>query len=167
MTPTKRLSANAGLTMMEILVALIIIAVLFIAYWFNYSHSNEVWKRGRDKVLLQQALTTACEQMARDVRFGSSVDIAGSSITIQRYDQADEVFVPVRHYALASNQLMIDDGTGGSATPLVPEKCAALQFSRGPFGDTTEVRFVVTLEDKWANQATFRGSAFLRNIAED
>jgi hypothetical protein len=147
--------------MMEILIVLIIIVALFIAYWLNYSHSNEIWKRGRDKVLLQQAGTMAVEQIGRDIRFGSRASIAGSQLTIERYDQEDSVFVDVREYSLSSNQLQMD------GSPLVPEKCASLLFTYGPDDDTTEVRFVITLEDKWANQATFRGSAFMRNIAQD
>ncbi len=158
--PERRPSPISGLTMIELMVGVFLVTVIFLAIWFNYGHQQEIWKRGRDKVLLQQACTQASEQIARDIRFGSRVEYnPPDDITIYRFDRELDADVLVRHYFLNSGTQQI---TMTGNRPVVPELCTALTFSPGP--DTSEVRYTLTLKDPWENKATFRGSAFLRNI---
>ncbi len=160
MKPKRALSPIAGLTMIELMVGLFMVTVIFLAIWFNYGHQQEIWKRGRDKVLLQQACTQACEQMARDIRFGSRVFYnAQDDLTIYRFDREIDADVVVRRYRRdGATEQIVMQGIG----PVVPEKCVSCTFTPGP--DTTEVRIVLTLKDVWENQATFRQSAFTRNV---
>ena len=143
---------RAGLTMIEALVATFIIFSIFLGVWFTFDTNRKVWDRGKDKVLLQQALTQASEEIARDVRAGASVSLTGSDdLTI--FDRNGNT---IRRY-------FIDEGNLSTATdtPVVPEGCTALNFVLNP--DTSEVRFEFTLKDRWENKATLRNSAHLRN----
>jgi hypothetical protein len=148
---------SAGLTVIEAIVATFIIFAVFLGFWMTYDTNREIWDRGRDKVLLQQALTQAAEEIARDVRSGSSVALSGGNdLTI--YDRSG---APIRRY-------FVDSGVSQLSTavdePVVPETCTALSFTLG--ADTTEVLFRLTLKDKYENSATIRSSAHLRNLED-
>lgn len=148
------LRSRSGLSMIEALVGTFIVVGLFLGIWYTYDANRIVWDRGRDKVLLQQALTQASEAIARDVRAGASVALTGSSdLTI--FDRDGNV---IRRYFRdgGASQLVtaIDE-------PIIPEKCTALSFVLS--ADTSEVRFQFTLKDRWENKATLRNSAHLRN----
>jgi hypothetical protein len=144
--------------MIEAMVGLAIVTMLFIAVWFHYAHNREIWMRGRDKVLLQQALTQAAEAIGRDARVGAGVTLnSATDISIQDRDGN----LIRRYYRDAGTERLVTAG----GEPVVPEKCAAVSFTVTP--DSTEIRFVLTLEDPWLNQARMRGAAHLRNLSED
>lgn len=145
---------TAGLTVMETLISTFVILAIGLGVWFTYDANRKVWDRGMDKVLLQQSCTQACEAIARDVRLGASVTLSGGNdLTI--YDRSGNV---VRRY-------FIDSGVGKLSTasdePVVQEVCSNLSFTLN--ADTSEVRFQLTLKDRWENAATIRSSAHLRN----
>lgn len=148
----------AGLSLIEALIGTFIVVVLFIAVWFHYAHTQEIWKRGRDKVQLQQAISQVSEAIGRDARAGAGVVVSSASdITIvDRYGNAIR-----RYYHDGANGLLLM--TGGD--PVVPEKCTAVTFTLA--ADSTQLRYLFTLEDSWLNRATIRGSASLRNLSED
>jgi type II secretory pathway component PulJ len=168
---TKRaLSPVAGLTMIELMVALAIGTAVLLALWFNYAHQQEIWKRGRDKVLLQQAVTQASEAIGRDVRFGARAEVSGASTSgeLRIFDRQDNL---IRRYRRVNGVLMAGNEV------VVPESCAALEFTMLDPPDTNEVRWLITLVDNdvskfsdgvrgggWANKVTYRSSAFLRNV---
>jgi len=156
--------------MIELMVGVFLVTVIFLAIWFNYGHQQEIWKRGRDKVLLQQACTQACEAIGRDVRFGARAEVSGApgNSELRIFDRDDNL---IRHYRRQGGFLM------AGSTSVVPESCAAITFTMSPRPDTSEVRWVLTFMDNdvtrlndgprgggWGNKVTYRSSAFLRNI---
>ncbi len=149
----RRYYSDSGLTMIECLVGVFLFTLIFFAYWMTFKTNGDIWNRGKDKVLLQQACTQASEAMARDIRAGGSIIFTNASdITIRDRNNVNDI----RRYHLAGSQLVT-----GTNTPVVPETCTALTFSVA--ADQTAVTFLVTLKDRWENKATVRGSAHLRN----
>ena len=147
---------DGGFTAIELLIATFVVSTMFVAFWFNYSHNQQVLNRGRDKVLLQQALSQASEAIARDVRAGAGITLSGPT-SLSVFDRGGAL---IRQYSLSGDRLVTNGGN-----PVVPERCTALTFTMAP--DTTEVWYVLTLEDAWLNKATVRGSACVRNLSED
>ena len=155
---SRMLGSSVGLSMIEALVGLVIVTVLFLAIWFHYSHNVEIWKRGRDKVLLQQALSQASEAITRDARAGAGI-VMNSASDISFLDRDGNLIR--RYYRDGTSEQLVT--TGGQ--PVVPEKCTAVSFAMAP--DSTEIRYVLTLKDPWENKATISGSAHLRNLSEN
>jgi type II secretory pathway pseudopilin PulG len=157
MAPLRRRNAN-GFTMIELIVSTLLIIVIAFAVAQTYHLNREMWSRGRDKVLLQQACTWCAERIQRDIRAGQSVTLASpSDITIAMETPG----------GLANRRFFIDSGklSTASGQPLAEETCSALTFTLFPdASDVQEVRFVLTLKDRWENAATVRGSAHLRNL---
>lgn len=149
---------TAGIALIEALIGIVLVTVFFIAIWFHYRHNQEIWSRGRDKILLQQALSQASEAITRDARAGAGVVVNGAS-DISILDRGGNTIR--RYYRDGSSGLLVT--TGGQ--PVVPEACAAVTFTMDP--DTTEIRYVLTLKDPWENRATVSGSAHLRNLSEN
>jgi hypothetical protein len=69
--------------------------------------------------------------------------------------------------SISTRRFFIDAGklSTASGQALADETCSALTFELFPDeDDVEEVRFVLTLKDRWENAATVRGSAHLRNL---
>jgi type II secretory pathway pseudopilin PulG len=158
MTPFRRRNA-CGFTITELLVATLIIVIVAFVVAQTYKLNREMWSRGRDKVLLQQATTWCAERIQRDIRAGQSVSLPDpSDITITMETLGG---------GATSRRFFIDAGKLSTAAgqPLTQETCSALTFELYPDEtDVEEVRFVLTLKDRWENAATVRGSAHLRNL---
>ena len=157
MAPLRRRNAR-GFTMIELLVVTVIILVIAFVVGQTYKLNREMWSRGRDKVLLQQSCTWCAERIQRDIRAGASVSLADpSDITITMETEGGP----------ANRRFFIDAGKLSTAAgqPIAEETCTALNFTLWPDEDNVqEVRFVLTLKDRWENAATVRGSAHLRNL---
>lgn len=147
------LNNRSGLSMIEALISTFIVVSILLGVWFTYDTNRKVWDRGKDKILLQQALTQASETITRDVRSGARVTLSNGVLTI--FDRDNNT---IRTY-------FRDSGASELVTavdqPIVPEKCTALSFVVSD--DTPEVQFQFTLKDRWENKATVRASAHLRN----
>ena len=144
--------------MIELIVSTLLIIVIAFVIAQTYHLNREMWSRGRDKVLLQQACTWCAERIQRDIRAGASVYLASpSDITITMETVG----------GTANRRFFIDAGKLSTAAgqPLAEETCTALNFTLWPDeDDVQEVRFELTLKDRWENAATVRGSAHLRNL---
>ena len=144
-----------GFTMIELLVSTMLIMIIAWAVASTYKLNREMWNRGRDKVLLQQSCTWCAEAMARDIRAASDATLNGAS-DLSLFDRTDTQF---RRYFINNSRL----STAAGQT-VAEEICPAVTFELLPDADDVEeVRFVLTLKDRWENSATVRGSAHLRN----
>lgn len=158
MTAIQRRRAERGLTMIEAMIGVFLFTLLFLGAWTWYDTNRKVLDRGKDKLSLQQAQTQAVEAMSRAIRAGSSVVLSGGNdLTI--YDRAGNV---VSRFFRDGTSKKLSTAAGAA---VIPEECTAITFTIPAIDppDTTEIRFSLTIKDRWENSATVRGSAHLRN----
>src|SRR5262245_12993390 len=116
----------SGFTVMELLVASTLIIIIAFTIGSTYKLNREMWNRGRDKVLLQQACTWCAEAMGRDIRAASDASLSGiSDLTL--YDRTDTQF---RRYFINNSRL-----STAANEPVADEICTAVTFTLLPDAD--------------------------------
>ena len=147
----RRRRSTSGFTLVELMVALMLTALVAVIVGVIYLTNQRSWKQGQEKLILQQEVTRCVEQIARDVRASRWVQYAGPT-DLRTYDATGS---ETHHYYLSGDKLYQDAG------PLVDLKCTQLTF--GINSDTTIVSVVVELEDAAENKVKVETDAALRN----
>jgi len=114
---------QAGLTMLELIVAGIVAAIVGLAVMSLYISSLDAWDTAGSRLTLQRGADIAVERIVADVRRGSHVDIGsgGTAMTIYRTTAYGDS-------AIVSYQLVGDQVTNSFGTVLV-DKATALSFA--------------------------------------
>ena len=115
--------SNKGFTLTEILVAIAIFAIIFIAALMIYDRSNQLFKRGVVASDSQQSTRVAFDRLVSDLRMaGFDYDRDGKPITssggVTQYQQPDEPIEFVGRSALTFRaNLDYDDGNDNGREP--------------------------------------------------
>lgn len=110
---------------------------------------------GRDKVILQQNVTEACEWMARTVRSARTLRVISAS-EVRAYDETGALIHTFRRFTVNGVPRLQQDGAD-----LVGRKCT--RFVVTPDNDTTSITLSVELEDGSGNRVAALTRAALRN----
>jgi Tfp pilus assembly protein PilW len=145
--------STAGFTTIELLIAGMISLIVVLAAGVIVLQSNESFRLGNDKVIMQGEATRAVEQIARDVRRSRMLGYnAGMPSRLVCYDTF-------------GNQFAVYDKSGNQVTqngsPLTDYPCTDLAF--GINADTTTVDIVLELESKGFDKVKVESKASIRN----
>lgn len=147
---------QAGLTMIELLVALSLVIVVVLAAGFVYMTNQRSFRQGREKLLVQQNLSWCVEEVSRDLRRAWRVD---------HVDAQKIVLYDVDGLAFATWELGSEGGQGRllrNGTAQAPEQCTRLVFSvETP--DTSAIGIDLELADASDNRVRLGDVVHLRN----
>ncbi len=156
MNRTRR-RGQAGYTMIELMIALVIGLVVLYALGRIILTNQKSWEYGRDKVVLQQNVTEALFTMTGAIRGADSVVVVDSS-QFKTFDA---------HALVHTYRRVVSGGTGRlqqDGTDLVARACS--RFNVTPNADTTCMVLTVALQDNqgeqvvYSNRVTLRGRTF-------
>ena len=114
----------AGLTLMELMVAAIVAAIVLLAVVTMYITSMQAWDRSGARLALQRSAAMALDRVIFDVRHGSRVEIGSgpTSMTIFRTTSAGTDST-LAVYTLIGDQLTNQHGT------VLVDKITSLEFT--------------------------------------
>ncbi len=127
-----------GLTMMEVIVATIVMGIVLLALITLYLTSMDAWDRSGARLALQRSADLALERMAADVRMGSKVEIGPGQTQMTIYRTTATGDSLVASYELVGDELQNNHGT------VLADYLTSLQFTST---GGTKVTMELTLED--------------------
>jgi hypothetical protein len=156
------LGSEAGLTLMELMVAAIVAAIVLLALVTMYITSMQAWDRSGARLALQRNAALALNQVVFDVRHGSRVEIGAGSTELTVYRTTAGGDSLSAYYQLVGDELRNQHGT------VLVDKITSLQFT-SPNG--THVDIQMNLVDDLGTSALegddkaiyFRSAAVCRN----
>lgn len=151
-----RRSGQRGNTLVEMLMALVLVAFVALTAMFVYLVNQRAFQTGKEKLVLQQNASWCLESLNRDIREAWRVDVVGSdrlvlydvSGSITNTWEAGEVDGVVR---LKRNSLA-----------MAPEECTVLLFDAN--ADTSAVGVEMEFMDAAENRVRLAGRTALRNF---
>ena len=132
------LRREAGLTMVEVIVATIVTAIVLLSLITLYLTSMDAWDRSGARLALQRRADLALERIAADVRAGSKVEIDPGQTQMSIYRTTATGDSLVASYALVDDELQNNHGT------VLAERLTSLQFASVA---GCKVSIPLTLED--------------------
>lgn len=148
----KSTSLSNGFTLIELMVATLLVGALFFALASVFMFVDDSWDRGSSLVNLQRDGSYALSEMATSVRQGTSAQIPLPTQLIIK-DEADSTIG--RFYLETSDNTLRDN----SATKVIPSAVDSLQFALS--GKTVFITLVLVDSDD--QKARFSTAASLRN----
>ncbi|MCK4408895.1 MAG: hypothetical protein KAW67_02350, partial [Candidatus Eisenbacteria sp.] len=109
--PGGRLASNAGITMLELMIAGFIGAIILIAAFSMYLTSMETWDISGARLALQRNRDRAVKRIAFDIRHGDTVVVGPDSTSIAVTRTILGTTVPLAAYALVGDQVVNMHGT--------------------------------------------------------
>ncbi len=151
-----RRSGQRGNTLVEMLMALVLVAFVALTAMFVYLVNQRAFQTGKEKLVLQQNASWCLESLNRDIREAWRVDVVGSdrlvlydvSGSITNTWEAGTVDGVVR---LKRNSLA-----------MAPEECTLLLFDAN--ADTSAVGVEMEFMDAAENRVRLAGRTALRNF---
>ncbi|MBI5836770.1 MAG: hypothetical protein HZB25_05975 [Candidatus Eisenbacteria bacterium] len=154
----RRPGRDAGYTMVELAVALLISFVVVMALGRIVITSQKSWEWGRDKVVLQQNTAEALAWMTRSIRTARSVAVVDTS-QFRTYDADGALAHTFRRVSSGGQWRLQQDGAD-----MVARACS--RFRVTPNGDTTSLTLTLALQDSARDvvtdmtRVTLRGRTF-------
>ncbi len=146
-----------GYTMVELMIALFLALLVALAAGAIVLTNQASFRRGREKIELQQETTRAVEQIARDVRRARWMAYdAGHPDELALLDADGTEF---RVYELGEVDGVAHVLQNGA--PLAEQECTALAFAIN--ADTTAVDILLELQDPAENRVRVESTAAIRN----
>ena len=132
------LRRDAGLTMVEVIVASVVTAIVLLSLVTLYLTSMDAWDRSGARLALQRRADLALERIASDVRAGSKVEISPGQTEMSIYRTTATGDSLIASYSRVGHELRNNHGT------VLAERLTSLQFvsSAG-----CKVTIQLTLED--------------------
>ncbi len=155
MNAALRARRQAGYTMAELVIALLLTLLVALAAGTIVLTNQRSFRQGQGKLTMQQEAARAVEQMARDVRRARWMDSPSPDQLVLLASDGTQF----RIYSLGASggvQKVLQDGA-----PLVAQECTGLSFTTNP--DTTAVFIVLELRDKADNRVKMESTAAIRN----
>jgi len=151
---------QAGVTLIEVLVALVLMVLVALAAWYVYGTNQRAFNQGREKLLVQQNASFCLDAVARDVREAWRVDYVNSN-RILLYDTAG---VLTNTWELGTENG--ENRLKRNNVSMAPEECTALVFSiLNP--DSSTVGVELELMDDAENRVRIMTRSTLRNHEAD
>jgi prepilin-type N-terminal cleavage/methylation domain-containing protein len=148
---------QAGLTMIELLVALSLVVIVVITAGFIYLTNQQSFRRGREKLLAQQNLSWCVEAVSRDLRRAWRADRVNAQ-KIVLYDVDGFVFATWELGSEGGQDRLLRNGTAQA-----PEQCTVLVFTvEAP--DTSAIGVDLELADPSDNRVRMGDMVQLRNF---
>jgi Tfp pilus assembly protein PilE len=107
----RRLPGNAGITMLEVMIAGLIGAIILLAAFTMYLTSIETWDISGARLALQRNGDRAVKQMAFDIRHGDTVTISPDSTAIAVTRTVSGTTTTLATFALSGDQVVNQFGT--------------------------------------------------------
>ncbi len=146
---------RAGFTMIELMIALVLALIVVLAMARIILANQRAWEWGRDKVVLQQNVTEALEQMERSVRAANRLSVVGST-EFRTYDRHAVLLHTYRLVQVGADWRLREDGRD-----LVDRSCS--RFNVLPGSDTTNVTIDVEFIDNSGDRVAATTRAAVRN----
>lgn len=129
---------RAGMTLTELLIAGVVMAIVLVALITMYITSMEAWDRAGARLALQRSAALALDKVMFDIRHGSRVEIGSgsTSMTIYRATVGGDSTLAV--YQLVGDELRNQHGT------VLVDRVTSLQFASG---NGFKVNVQMSLED--------------------
>lgn len=140
----RRSPGNSGLTMLEVVIAGIIGAIILLAAFTMYLTSMETWDLSGARLALQRNGDRAVKQIAFDIRRGDQVIVGPDSTSIAVTRTIGGVTATVATYALSGSDVINEHGT------VLTGNVTSLRFSSG---NGRKVWISMTLEDDMGTTA--------------
>jgi Tfp pilus assembly protein PilE len=136
-------ATNAGMTMVEVLIAGFIGAIVLLAAFTMYLTSMETWDLSGARLALQRNGDRAVKRIAFDIRHGDTVVVGADSTSIAVTRTISGATVVLATYVLTGDEVVNQHGTvlAGNVTDL--------EFSR----NGAKVRISMTLTDDMGTTA--------------
>lgn len=148
---------QAGLTMIELLVALSLVIVVVLAAGFLYVTNQRSFRQGREKLLVQQNVSWCVEEVSRDLRRAWRADPVNAQ-KIVLYDVDGVAFATWELGSEGGQDRLLRNGTAQA-----PEQCTRLVFSvEAP--DTSAIGVDLELIDASDNRVALGDLVHLRNF---
>jgi Tfp pilus assembly protein PilW len=106
-----RSTTNVGMTMVEVLIAGFIGAIILLAAFTMYLTSMETWDVAGARLALQRNGDRAVKRIAFDIRHGDTVIVGADSTSIAVTRTISGATVVLATYALADDQVVNQHGT--------------------------------------------------------
>ena len=139
-----RLESNAGMTIVEVLIAGIIAAIILLAAFTMYLTSMETWDLSGARLALQRNGDRAVKRIAFDIRHGDTVTVGADSTSIAVTRTMSGATVTLATYALTGDQVVNQHGT------ILTSNVTDLRFSTG---NGAKVWISMTLADDMGTTA--------------
>lgn len=148
-----------GTTMVEMLMALVLVAFVALTAMFVYLVNQRAFRVGKDKLVLQQNASWCLESLNRDIREAWRVDLVGGSRMVL-YDVSGSI--------TGTWEVGTVDGVvrlKRNALAMAPEECTVLLFDAN--ADTSAVGVELEFIDGAENRVRLSGRTALRNFEVD
>jgi len=139
-----RLATNAGMTMVEVLIAGFVGTVVLLAAFTMYLTSMETWNLSGARLALQRNGDRAVKRIAFDIRHGDTVIVGADSTSIIVTRTISGATAVQATYALTGDQVVNQHGT------VLTGDVTDLRFSSG---NGAKVRISMTLADDMGTTA--------------
>ncbi len=140
----RRLAANAGMTLVEVLVAGLIATIILLAAFTMYLTSMETWDISGARLALQRNGDRAVKRIAFDIRHGDTVIVGADSTSIAVTRTISGATIVLATYALTGDQVVNQHGT------ILTGDVTDLRFSTG---NGAKVWISMTLADDMGTTA--------------
>lgn len=152
----------AGFTLMELIVATVVAAIVLLALITMYITSLQAWDRSGARLALQRNGALALDRVIFDIRHGSRVEIGSGSESLMIYRTT------AGSDSLMATYTLVDDGLTNIHGTVLLDKVTSLQFT-SPSGVSVEIE--MSLEDDLGTPGLegddkaiyFRSAAVCRN----
>jgi prepilin-type N-terminal cleavage/methylation domain-containing protein len=131
---------RAGFTIVELMIALFISLIVVLAIGHIMLVNQASWRRGCDKVYLQQNATEALECMAQSIRSARDLRVV-SATQFQTYDDVGVLEHTYRRYQTSTGPRLQEDSRN-----LSEQDCSA--FACTANADTTSVTISLQLQNQ-------------------
>jgi len=105
------LRSNAGITMLELMIAGLIGAIILLAAFSMYLTSMETWELSGARLALQRNGDRVVKQIAFDIRHGDTVTVSPDSTSIAVTRTESGVTTTLATFALTGDQVINQHGT--------------------------------------------------------
>ena len=109
--PGGRRPGNAGITLLEVMIAGLVGAIILIAAFTMYLTSMETWDLSGARLALQRNGDRAVKQMAFEIRHGDTVVVGADSTSIAVTRSESGTTTTLATFALSGDQVLNDHGT--------------------------------------------------------
>lgn len=158
---------TAGFTLMEVIVATVVAAIVLLALITMYITSLDAWDRSGARLALQRNAAMALDRVIFDVRHGSRVEIGAGATSLTVYRTTAGVDSTLAFFELVGDRLRYARAGGDSAIVLL-DKITSLQFTSA---NGVSVDIELSLEDDLGTAGLegddkaiyFRSAAVCRN----
>ena len=106
-----RLRSNAGITMLELMIAGLIGAIILLAAFSMYLTSMETWELSGARLALQRNGDRVVKQIAFDIRHGDTVVVGADSTSIAVTRSISDTTTTLATFALTGDQVINQHGT--------------------------------------------------------